>query len=91
MQELTREVVDIIRRLDLPELFAGPREAFESAMPHLILYLVAECERMESQQDELAAMKEEIVEYVLDGAEFNWPEAVVAIRDWRQRAEENSP
>jgi flagellar biosynthesis chaperone FliJ len=35
---------------------------------------------------ELTEIKAETVEYVLDGGDFNWTAAVIAIRDWRERA-----
>jgi hypothetical protein len=42
--------------------------------------------RLTAAERELKTIKEEVVEYVLDGTPFNWTEAVIIIREERAKA-----
>jgi len=49
--------------------------------------LRARAAELEADRDELHTIKEEVVEYVHGGGDFNWIEAVIAIRHWQEEVE----
>ena len=75
------------------------REIREACEPHLqrLCGLVgiksdpelieAACDEIERLRSDLHEIKSEVVEYIHDGGDFNWTEAVIAIRHWREVAE----
>lgn len=46
--------------------------------------LLARARDAERYERELASIKSDVVEHIHDGGEFNWVEAIIAVRAWRE-------